>query len=120
MKKRILIVDDQPLSIEPMTMLFEEEGYEVKTMNTHRGIFTEINEFQPDIILLDVFLNGNDGRYICNLLKSMHKTQDIPIVLISGLMEYKTILSEDVCPDGFLQKPFDLDKCIEMVKSLVN
>ena len=120
MKKRILIVDDQPLSIEPMTMLFEEEGYEVKTMNTHKGIFTEIDEFNPDIILLDVFLNGNDGRYICNLLKSMDKTQIIPIVLISGVMEYETILSDDVCPDGFLQKPFDLDKAIAMVKSLVN
>ena len=103
-----------------MTMLFEEEGYDVKIMDTHRGIFTEIDEYLPDIILLDVFLNDNDGRYICNLLKSMHKTQTIPIVLISGLTDQETVLGDDVSSDGFLQKPFDLDKCITMVKSLVN
>ncbi len=120
MKNKILLVDDEPLSIEPMTMLFEEEGYEVRIMNTHKGIFNEIDEFQPNIILLDVFLNGNDGRYICNLLKSMDKTQDIPIVLISGRLNYETILSEDICPDGFLQKPFDLDECLAMVKKLVS
>ncbi|RZK54386.1 MAG: response regulator [Pedobacter sp.] len=120
MKKRILIVDDEPLSVEPMTMLFEEEGYEVKTMNTHKGIFTEIDEFLPDIILLDVFLHDNDGRYICNLLKSMGKTEHMPIVLISGVVDEETILNDDVSPDGFLQKPFDLEKCVTMVKSLVN
>ena len=120
MKKRILIVDDEPNSVEPMMMLFEEEGYELKLMNTHAGIFHIIDEFKPNLILLDVFLKGSDGRYICNLLKSMNKTKTIPIVLISGIMDAQQLLQEDIEADAFLHKPFDIDESIQRVKALMN
>lgn len=120
MRNKILIVDDEPNSVEPMMMLFEDEGYKIRLMDTHAGIFNVIDEFEPNLILLDVFLNGSDGRYICNLLKSIDKTGAIPIVLISGMTTRQEILDFDIQTDGFLQKPFNLDECLEKVKSLLD
>ncbi len=118
--KRILIVDDEPNSVAPIQMLFEQEGYETKLVDTHAGIFSVIDEFQPHLILLDVYLKGSDGRYICDLLKSTNRTKHIPVVLISGIVAAKELLHENTLADGFLNKPFDIDESFEQIKALMD
>ncbi|RZL65852.1 MAG: response regulator, partial [Pedobacter sp.] len=83
-------------------------------------LFNMLDEFKPDIILLDIYLKDSDGRYLCNLLKSLGKTENIPIVLISGMMEESEVSERDILADGFLYKPFDLDESIQKIRSLLN
>lgn len=117
--KRILLVDDELNSVEPIIMLLEEEGYEVKFLHTHEGMLNIIDELKPDLILLDICLGNIDGRYICNLLKSFERTNKIPIILISGLKDEEEVLKGNILGDGFLQKPFNLDELLKKVKTFL-
>ncbi len=117
--KKILIIDDEPNSVEPIKMLFEDEGFEPKIIGSHTGLFQEIDGFKPDLILLDIMLRGTDGRYVCELLKSTTRTQEIPVVLISGSISYSAVAENKLSADGYLQKPFDLDAVMEKVRALI-
>ena len=61
---KLLIVDDSAALLEVMKNILERNGYIVKTLNKTAGIFNEIREFQPDLLILDIYLAGEDGREI--------------------------------------------------------
>lgn len=113
MKKRILVVDDNPAILDVMALTLEAEGYEVSTSLTG-AFFQLMGHNPPDLILLDVLLSGEDGGEICQRLKSDEQTRHIPVILISahtGLPE----TAEGCGADGFLVKPFHLTDLRDVV-----
>ncbi len=62
---RILIIDDDIETLTSMSFLFSINGYTVETEPLWQNAFNKIELFKPDIILLDVYLRGEDGRNIC-------------------------------------------------------
>ena len=72
-QKKLLVVDDEPDILEFLQVILEEEGYTVAV--TGKGEYLEKlnNGILPDLILLDMWLSGKDGREIVKYLKSQEK-----------------------------------------------
>src|ERR1044071_1984911 len=68
--KKVLIVDDDRDLLEMVDMALSDQGFEVCTLEEGKSFFTEIQNFEPDVILLDIFLKDADGRELCQQLKS--------------------------------------------------
>lgn len=115
MKSKILILDDDNDILEILAFLLTETGYEVRTLNCGDTIFGDINEFHPDLIIMDVMLAGMDGRTICKDIKESHLTNSLPIILMSGTHDLAQSLYQIGAPNDFVAKPFDIDQLLEKI-----
>ena len=84
MKKKILVVDDDPKHLETTRELLEDEGYEVITRSQGFGSTFLAMSSRPDLILLDINMPGVSGEMIAKVLLSEKKTKDTPIVFYSS------------------------------------
>lgn len=114
MAKRILVIDDDAGIVEATTMVLEDAGYDV-TAVTDPGSSEMIREGYPDLILLDVWLSGVDGRDVARDLKANPKTRNIPIIMFSANRDCEEIALE-VGAEDFLLKPFDINRLIAMIE----
>ncbi|WP_295676710.1 response regulator [uncultured Mucilaginibacter sp.] len=116
MCQKILILDDDTNLLETLSILLEDNGYEVKALSSGEKVIEAINEFNPGLVLMDVMLAGFDGLMICREIKKQEGMQSLPIILISGHYDVKRALSQQGAPDDFLGKPFDLDILLTKIK----
>jgi DNA-binding response OmpR family regulator len=75
--------------------------------------------FKPDLILLDVMLNGADGREICRNLHSGTETKNLPVILFSANPEMRKDANGSNAK-AFIGKPFEIANFIETIKANVN
>src|SRR5438874_2573126 len=109
---KILIVDDSDDLLDVMKFFLQEKGYHVKTLNTAKDISSHIRTFSPDLLILDIFLSGEDGRNVCKELRAQQETRYLCILFFSAtpkvLENYK-----EYGADGYIEKPFGLNKIVE-------
>lgn len=106
MDKRVIVVEDEDNVRETIELLLTNVGFIVKSSATGNNILEIVHEFNPDIILLDVMLDGLDGRDICRSIKENSVTSHIPVIMLSGVPDiYNAIL--DVGANDVISKPFD-------------
>lgn len=118
MNKKVLIVDDDPDILEALKLTFEMDGYETHTITKGEETYEQVEQFKPDIIVLDVLLSGKDGRTICKNLKNDKNTSTTPIIMISAHPDADKSTKE-VGADDFLAKPFDTHVLISKVAELL-
>lgn len=114
--KKILVVDDNAEIREVITWLLEMEGYIVKGLDNGREVSRNINEFTPDLLILDIMLGDVDGRDICNNLKHQEQTSKLPIIMISASHDPRRLVKKSCYPDDFLPKPFDIQCLLDKVE----
>jgi DNA-binding response OmpR family regulator len=104
---RILIIEDVPAILEALRLLLEEEGYEVAT--TENGGLVEhlMHEWQPDLVLLDLWLPGISGQEICQHIKKLEALSRVPLLLMSAGHDL-AYRAKQACADGYLKKPFTM------------
>jgi CheY-like chemotaxis protein len=117
-KKKILVADDDPSILEAIQLILEDEGYEVVTTVNGETIYQMEKEY-PDLLLLDIWMSGQDGRDICKFLKSRESTRDIPIIMISANKDTAVIAKESGA-DGFLAKPFEMNALLDIVSKYIH
>jgi CheY-like chemotaxis protein len=106
-QKNILVADDNEGILDVMEFMLSTAGYNVILMNNGEAVFA-IKENLPDLILLDLAMDGIDGSEICKHLKKQSSTKNIPIILISANMDTEKIAFK-AGADDFICKPFDMD-----------
>jgi DNA-binding response OmpR family regulator len=115
---KLLIVDNSAALLEIMKNILEFTGYTVKTLIRSDNIYKEINEFQPDLLILDTYLAGEDGREICKELRRSVESKHLGVLVYSAFP--KTLENyESYYADDFIEKPFDIQILLEKIKSLL-
>jgi DNA-binding response OmpR family regulator len=112
----ILIIDDDPDIIEVAKLVMEDEGYRVITDN--KGIyFDDPGAELPNLVLLDLLIEGNNGEKIAEKIKSTPRTSRVPVIIVSAHTptEVRAVVQKTQA-DGFITKPFDIDRLIEVVQ----
>jgi DNA-binding response OmpR family regulator len=84
-KKRILIVDDDETFLEELDNTMQMCGYDTITRNSGKTVVKDADEKKPDVILLDMKINGKSGFQIADDLKHVPATSNIPIVAMTGI-----------------------------------
>jgi DNA-binding response OmpR family regulator len=116
MCKKILVLDDDLAILEVLKDTLEYSGYAVSTLSAGDAVFETIQEYHPDLILLDVMLAEHDGREICRSIKQTHDSANIPVILISATHDLSKSLQQQGAPDDFVAKPFDLDNLLGKIE----
>ena len=116
MKKKILILDDNNDVLEILTMLLTDFGYDIKPLSSGEKVFEEINQFQPNLLIMDVMIAGMNGISICKEIKRNIQTALLPVILMSGSQDLNKILENPGAPEDFLAKPFDIDIVISKIE----
>ncbi len=83
-KKKILIVEDNPINLELVTDLLEAADYAVSTAETAEDGIRLAGDILPDLILMDIRLPGIDGLQATQILRQGLKTMNIPVVAITA------------------------------------
>lgn len=116
--KKLLVVDNDVDGLEAMQLLLSVSGYKVKTATSYKSLLNIVYSFQPDMVIMDVMLSGEDGRNICKDLKEDALTSNLCILLISGsplnLIDYSSYQA-----DGCLEKPFDQETLCKKIEGLL-
>jgi len=118
MNKLLIIDDDEDISAM-LFLLLRSKDFEVAVVTKSEDIFHKIKTYQPDIILLDVFLTGYDGRVICKQLKFHPDSKHIPVIMVSGDDEVLQTVKQYGAND-FIQKPFEEDDLLSKINNLIN
>lgn len=113
MKKKILVADDDPAIVDCLQIMLEDADYEVST-TTNGETVSKVKKELPDVILLDVWMSGEDGREICRYLKSQENTKGIPIIMISATRDLAESAKKAGAED-FITKPFQMDQLLAKV-----
>ncbi len=107
MSKKIYIVEDEPLIADTIAHVLEKEGYTVCGIadNAKEALY-DIDEIKPDLILLDINLNGTITGI--DLAEKINTKFKIPFIYLTSLTDEETINRvKKTNPSGFLSKPFN-------------
>lgn len=117
--QNILIIENDDDLVELLEELFNYEGYQVRCYKETNDIFSLMEDFTPDIVLLDYLLPGINGGELCAQLKRDPSTKHIPVVIFSAYSQVLLSLGSYGC-NAFIAKPFELtsllnqiNKCLE-------
>jgi DNA-binding response OmpR family regulator len=113
-KKKIMIADDDQGILDAVGLLLEFEGYEVISALNCSGLLSEEPSL-PDLLLLDIWMSGADGRDTCKVLKEKQVTASLPIIMISAS---KDIGASAIAAgaDDFLAKPFEINDLLKKIE----
>ena len=115
--KKIIVVDDSPAILDSVKLMLNMEGFEVSNYERGSDMFNSLLETStmPDVILMDMWLSGEDGRDICKMIKQHQEFKNIPVVIMSASRGLGDSAIESGAID-FIPKPFDLGEIIEKIR----
>jgi len=116
----IYIIDDDIDLLKVVKSLLLKKGFKVSTFTDWKIAKNSLKIFEPQIIILDVFLPGIDGLDICQKLKTCHTTRHIPILMFSAFPRIAEIAIDDYGADDFIAKPFEVADLIKKIHSVLS
>ncbi len=121
MKKKILVVDDDPGAVELLREILSVQNFRVISARNGDEAVKKVREEKPDIVVLDVVLPGLSGVDVCRILKQDKTTHSIPIVMLSGrAMETRDkVTGFEAGADDYLTKPFEAKELVARIGALL-
>jgi excisionase family DNA binding protein len=88
-RKRILIVDDDPIIVETIVQALEEEAYDYEIISAADGFEAgiQVNHFKPHLLILDIMMPDIKGYDVCKKIKSDEETKDTKIIVLSAYLD---------------------------------
>jgi len=119
MKKKILLVDDEPDIQAVVGARLGAMGFEVLLAKDGQEGLDIARRESPDAILLDLMLPKLDGHKVCRMLKFDKAYEHIPVIIFSAKeSEADKKLAEQAGADAYLAKPFDLKLFTQIIQKL--
>lgn len=118
MNKKILIFDDDKTILEVITIIFEENGYQVEISETSHDILEKVSQFRPDVILMDNWIPKIGGVEATRMLKNSADFKDIPVIYVTANNDI-VALTKEAMADDYVAKPFNLDDLEEKVAKYI-
>lgn len=113
---RILIVDDDLKLAEYVSVTLEDVGMLTKIVSKPEHVLETVNDFRPDLVLMDIYMPGCSGREVAKLIRQIPDFVSMPIVFLSTETDrHKQFSAMSIGADGFLTKPIDPEELVNTV-----
>ncbi len=117
---RILIVEDDPATVELMEAQLHGEGYSVDSVRDGEEALQRVSQARPDLVLLDIMLPKKNGFEVCKEIKSREETRAIPVIMVTALKDMESRVKGIAAgADDFLSRPMDKSELLARVKSIL-
>ena len=124
MKKRILVVDDEPEFTNLLKLGLETHGYyEVLEENDADNVRAAARTFDPDLVLLDIMMPEQDGSEVAAALKADPVTRGVPIIFLTALVSDEDTRTGGTCNSGgntFLPKHIRLERLMHCIEEKIH
>jgi CheY-like chemotaxis protein len=116
----VYFIDDSATMREVIKIAFRRENINVITCGDARSAIAQFEQTRPDVVITDVIMPDQDGFSVCSEIKAHPNYSNIPVVLMSGVVN-KTVADKAVSvrADELIRKPFQPQELIHRVKSLL-
>lgn len=120
-KGNILVIDDEPASVDLLTTILTEHGYAVCSAKDGESGLELVKRRLPDLVLVDISMHGMNGYQVCASLKNDPATRNIPLILIVPIShtinQPKAMLSGSV---DYIASPFDAQEVLWRVETHIS
>jgi len=117
---RVLVVDDNDVTRQLISLNLEFEGFEVMTAVDGQDCLDKVHEMQPDAVTLDVMMPRLDGIRTAARLREDPRTRTVKIVMVTAAaQERDRARGEEVGVDAYLTKPFDPSVLVATVRRVL-
>jgi two-component system alkaline phosphatase synthesis response regulator PhoP len=117
-KKKILVVDDEPSISMLIDFNLKLVGYEVLCVYDGEAVFEAIPQFRPDLIVLDLMLPKLDGIQVCKRLREQNNF--VPIIMLTALQDLSDkIAGLDNGADDYMTKPFSPQELVSRIQAIM-
>jgi DNA-binding response OmpR family regulator len=117
----VLLIDDDAANRQLLDVLLRREGIVPVCAETGADGLARARERAPDLILLDVFLPGEDGFALLEAIKSDSGLSGVPVVMFTVLGQEKgrrRALERGAC--AYVMKPFDMNRTVALIRRLLS
>lgn len=116
-KQKILIVDDDANIAELISLYLTKECYDTRMVQDGEEALAMYEQYQPNLILLDLMLPGIDGYQVCREIRAK---SNLPIIMLSAKGEiFDKVLGLELGADDYIMKPFDSKELVARVKAVL-
>lgn len=120
MKKKIFVVDDEKDIQEILKVNLSLQNLDVTAFSSGEEALAALKNGLPDLILLDVMMDGMDGFEFCKTLRANDAYRDIPIIFLSARTEeFDRVLGLELGGDDYIAKPFSVKEVSARVKAVL-
>jgi len=120
-REHILVVDDEPDTLELLGALLEHAGYSVETAGNGQACLEQVKVRRPDLIILDIMMPDMDGLEVCDHLRFDPATREVPIIFLTAKGDdYTRTMASILDAYAFIQKPFLPDRLLTEVRNCLN
>jgi excisionase family DNA binding protein len=121
-RKKILVVDDDPIIVETIVQALEEDEFDYEVISASDGFEAglQVNHFAPHLLILDIMMPDIKGYEVCQKIKSNPDSKDTKIIVLSAYLdEEKFKKMKEYGADACFSKPFPLPQLKEEVARLL-
>ena len=120
MKKKIFVIDDERDIQDIIKVNLLKEGYNVETILSGEDALKIMAKDVPDLIVLDIMMEGMDGYEFCKTVRADKNLKSVPIIFLSVKSEeIDKILGLELGADDYLTKPFSVKELISRIKAVL-
>ena len=116
-KYSILVADDDQEILKLITLTLEKNGYDVRAVSNGQQVIDSAEQLPPDLILLDIHMQGMDGYETCEKLKLNKNFFNTPIIFLSGLSEpFNIVKGFELGAVDYINKPLSMKEVMMRIK----
>jgi two-component system alkaline phosphatase synthesis response regulator PhoP len=118
MKRKVLVVDDEPSISMLIDFNLKLAGYDVRCVYDGESVFDAVQSFRPDVIILDLMLPKMDGIQVCRKLRAQNNL--VPIMMLTALQDLTDkIAGLDNGADDYMTKPFSPQELVSRIQAIL-
>jgi DNA-binding response OmpR family regulator len=115
MAEKILVIDDEEMTVQLIAMLLERRGYEVIRAYRAEDGLRQAYRTHPDLILLDIMMPDMDGWEVCRRLREL---SDVPVVFLTAKDDVRDVVKGlEMGADDYIVKPYDNDELVARIRA---
>jgi len=114
---RVLIVEDDQDIVDVLRRTLRAEGYEVRAATDGPEALEDLEDFAPDLVVLDLGLPGMDGMEVCDRIR---ESSEVPVLMLTARADPEDrVAGLDTGADDYLVKPFDRSELLARIRALL-